>query len=239
MENLKHVGQVRSSGRRCLVAYRTLPGDAFKCLIIPTESLPDSYHDALMKLVESNAAQNAFEFYEVLNRSTFPDGSTMLVSLHSKGFLISHPTDDIEMIPNSHNSIKLSELNSIIAQQRGVSVQDLAILPEAKDPNMTEVGSINNIPSPKVEEEIVQLSREQPLSDELLALKFRQDAARLAKEVQALLEQAEQLDPSTLKDDTTMQNQLTISSITLTDDNITDVKKVPAKKAPAKKVSTK
>lgn len=218
MQNLKHVGQIKSTGRRCLVAYRTLPGDAFKCLIIPTESLPDTYHDALIRLVESNAAQSAFEFWEVLNRSTFPDGSTMLVSLHAKGFLMTHPTDDVVMIPNSHTSIQLSELNSIIAQQRGVSVQDLAVQPEVKDPNLTEVGSINNMPQAKPE--VI----EEPLTDEMLAQKLRQDANRLAQEAKALLEQAEQLSPSKLEEAPVPQVKV-LDSVTLMDDVITDVKK--------------
>ena len=175
MQSLKHVGQVKSSGRRCLVAYRTLPNDAFNCLIIPTESLPDSYHDALIHLVESNAAQNSFEFWEVLNRSTFPDGSTMLISLHAKGFLIKHPTDDVEMIPDSHSSIKLSELNQIIAQQRGVSVQDLAIMPEKMGSNVTEVGQINNMAQPKQEQfidEIPVKTTEAVLTDSEMAKKL-------------------------------------------------------------------
>jgi hypothetical protein len=219
MQNLKHVGQVRSSGRRCLVAYRTLPGDAYHCLIIPTESLPDSYHDALIKLVESNAAQNSFEFWEILQRSTFPDGSTMLVSLHSKGFLAKVATDDIEMIPDSHNSIRLSELNSIIAQQRGVSVQDLAVLPEEQKGKVTEVASVSEVPTP------VSIPVEEPLTDEMLAAKLRQDALRLGEEVKALLAQAEMLSPSIQPTDTEV-------ATTLTDDVVTDVKR-PARKSKA------
>ena len=57
MADLKHVGRVVATGKKCLIAYRTLPGDAYSCLIVPTENLPDSYHDALINLVESNAGQ--------------------------------------------------------------------------------------------------------------------------------------------------------------------------------------
>ncbi len=55
MAELKHIGRVISTKKKCIVAYRTLPGDAHYCLIVPTESLPDSYHDAIINLVESPA----------------------------------------------------------------------------------------------------------------------------------------------------------------------------------------
>lgn len=192
MANINHVGKVISSGRKCLVAYRTLPGDAFNCLIIPTESLQDSYHDALVNLVETNAAQSAFEFAEVLFRGTFPDGSNMLVSLHAKGHLIKVPTDSIDMIPNNQTSIRLDELNHQIAQIRGVSVQDLAIRPDAPTANVQELAQVRDVPATKVEE--------QPLTDEQLAEKYRKDAARLLAEVNELNKMADQLFPKILID---------------------------------------
>lgn len=193
MSNLNHVGKVIANGRRCLVAYRTLPGDAFSCLIIPTESLQDSYHDALMKLVESNAAQTSFEFADVLYRSTFPDGSNMLVSLHAKGHLVKLPTDKVEMIPNSLTSINLAQLNQVIAESRGVSVQDLAIKSE-------EDGASSNVEAmarPPVKEEVIPPTQPvQPvLTDEQLAEKYRRDATQMSAEAARLLEMAEQLAP--------------------------------------------
>lgn len=197
MSNLNHVGKVISNGRRCLVAYRTLPGDAFSCLIIPTESLQDSYHDALMKLVESNAAQTSFEFADVLYRSTFPDGSNMLVSLHAKGHLVKIPTDKIEMIPNQLTSINLAELNQLIAQSKGVSVQDLAIKPE----DQASANKIEEFSKEPIREEVVEPKKSLPsvnevLSDEQLANKYRRDASQLEAEVKRLLDMAEQLVPS-------------------------------------------
>lgn len=202
MQNLNHVGKVTANGRRCLVAYKTLPGDAYNCLIIPTESLQDSYHDALMNLVESNAAQSAFEFAEVLYRSTFPDGSNMLVSLHAKGHLIKMPTSDITMVPNPVSSVVLSELNHHIAQIRGVSVQDLAIRDDAPNANIQEIAQVHDI-TPKnqqstdpIMDQAVKPSLTEPLSDAQLAAKYRSDAQRLTAEAQNLMEMAEQLVPN-------------------------------------------
>ncbi len=45
MAELKHVGRIISTKQRCLVAYRTLPGDSHYCLVIPSDSLTDAYHN--------------------------------------------------------------------------------------------------------------------------------------------------------------------------------------------------
>ena len=133
MSNLKHVGRYIPTGRKCVVAYRTIPGDAYNCLIVTTENLDESYHDALIRVVESAAAQEAYELAEALTRSQFPDGSTMLAKLHAAGRLIKVPTDSVEMTPSIGVTINLAELNQIIAEQRGVAVGDLAIKPEVAE----------------------------------------------------------------------------------------------------------
>jgi len=100
MADLKHVGKIKATGKKVLVAFRTLPGDAYNCLVVPTENLLDDQHNSLIQLVESPAAQQAFEFHEVLARAKFPDGSTMLPTLHVQGKLIKVGTDKVEMTPN-------------------------------------------------------------------------------------------------------------------------------------------
>ena len=133
MTNLKHVGKYIPTGRKCVVAYRTIPGDAYNCLIITTENLEESYHDSLLRVVESAAAQESYELAEALTRSQFPDGSTMLAKLHATGRLVKVPTDAVEMTPSIGVSINLAELNQIIAEQRGIAVDDLAIKPDVAD----------------------------------------------------------------------------------------------------------
>lgn len=195
MADIKHVGRIASTGRKCIVVYRTLPGDAFNALIIPTENLSESYHDALINLVDSTSAQTSNELSEVLARALFPDGSTMLPSLHVKGLLNKVPTDQILMTPNPSQSILLSELNQIIAEQLGVSVQDLSIKPEKPPTEVQEVATAIDI-SPKTnntETVIDQASSE--LSKEQLAKKYRSDADRLSKEAAQLRRLAEELIP--------------------------------------------
>lgn len=204
MQNLKHVGRIKSTGRKCLVVFRTLPGDAFNCLVVTTENLDDSYHNALINLVESNASQSSNEFGEVLARSIFPDGSTMLPSLHVKGLLTKVATSEVEMLPNQQTSILLSELNQIIAEQRGISVQDLALQDSAK--TGLEVKDIATVKEMSPEKEDVSKTTSSTaipsdglLSDEDLAKKYRSDADRLSKEAAQLRRMAEDLAPTKKK----------------------------------------
>lgn len=198
MMELKHVGKVVSTGRKVIVAYRTLPGDSDYCLVVPTENLTDPQHDALIRLVESSAGQSAYEFAEVMARSTFPDGSIMLANLHVNRKLIKLKTDQVLMTPTFTDSIRLDELNSLIASQRGVSINDLAIAPERPDPNVQiqEVAQVNTVPEVQ-EEQIAEsvLTSTEPLSDDQIAKKYRSDADRLSKEAAKLRRMADELVP--------------------------------------------
>jgi len=200
MNNIKHVGRFIKNGRKCIVAYRTLPGDAYNCLVIPTEAVEDSYHDSLINLVESNAAQSAYEFAEVLARNNFSDGSVMLASLHKQGKLVKIPTDQIEMIPNTTTRIKLDELNLMIAEQRGVAVDELALTDSNKKDTteVREVAQVNELPKTdtvKVEE-VNSKEDLSALPKEEQATKLRGMADKLSKQAAELRRQAEALVPS-------------------------------------------
>jgi hypothetical protein len=93
------------------------------------------------------------------------------------------------MQPTPQVSILLSELNQIIAEQRGVAVDDLSL----KD------GSLPKKEETKVETTTKEVTPEistEPLTDEALAKKYRSDADRLSKEAAELRRQAEALVPT-------------------------------------------
>jgi len=199
MSDVKHVGRVRSTGKKCIVVFRTLPGDAYNCLIAPTENLPDSYHDAMINLVESSGGQSSNEFGEVMARSTFPDGSIMLAALHTQGRLIKVSTDQIDMIPNSTTRVQLSELNQIIAEQQGVSVDALSLKsgitekPKA-DTEVQNVADIAPVAPVKFDEpaEIVADAND-PVGTAKL---YRSQADKLAKQAAEFRRKAEELAPT-------------------------------------------
>ena len=199
---LKHVARVKATNKKCLVAYRTLPGDAHYCLIVPTENMPDIFHDAIINLVESGSGQDAYEFADALDRNQFPDGSNMLRWLHGNGRLIKAPTSDIEMTPTTQVNILLSELNQIIAEQRGVAIDDLSLKSDTKE--KTEARSIQDVAN--IDEAIkvdakatATVELVQPASDanpEDQAKFFRSQADKLSKQAAEMRRKAEELVPA-------------------------------------------
>ena len=181
---VKHVGHV-GSGTKVLVVFRTLPGEPTNALVIPTAALKQTYHDELDSLVMKDESQQAFEFAKILNVRKFSDGSTMLPSLHAKGHLQKVPTSEVTMTPATTKDswIKLDELNKIIADQRGVGIDELA-LTESGQPGKTVA----------VANEVVA-DDQGVMSDEDLANKYRADADALYKEVQELRKKADELSP--------------------------------------------
>lgn len=197
MANLKHVGKIKANGRKVLVAYRTLPGESDSALIVQTENLQPEQHDALMKLVESPAGQNSYEFAEAMARTPFPDGSTMLAYLHFHGKLVKVKTSEVTMTPSMSTSIDLDQLNQIIAEQRGISVNDLAL--GNGGPVVEEVATVNDI-SETTKTDVVAESQaakiDEPLSDAELAKRFRSQADAMYKEAARLRAEAEKLNPT-------------------------------------------
>jgi hypothetical protein len=107
-------------------------------------------------------------------------------------------TSEIEMVPNTQTSIGLDELNRLIAEQRGVSIDELAI--QAAEPRKRDLGEPARAEAnPMDTNDTVVTTEEQALSDEELAAQYRSQADALFKEAKALREQAEQLVPTKRK----------------------------------------
>lgn len=184
---LKHVGRIKANRQKLVVAYRTLPNDPYSALVIPTASLPADEHDTLMKAVESAAGQQANEFYEVMQRTSLPDGRNMLVGFHQRGQMRKVATNEVEMTPDTRSVLGLDELNNMIAEQKGVALEDLAVGGQTPTTATTQAA---------VEEPVVEATAPEVLSDDQLAAQYRSQADALFKEAKALREQAEALSPT-------------------------------------------
>jgi hypothetical protein len=196
MAELKHVGRIISTKQRCLVAYRTLPGDSHFCLVIPTDSLSDAYHNSIINLVETQAAQDSYEFAEVLMRNYFSDGNNMLKWLHTNGLLLKMATSSIEMCPTTSITVMLSELNQIIAEQRGVSVDDLSIPPSSDENKVIEAKKEAAKETTLVTDK-VETATAVDLNDPVATAKhYRSQADKLAKEAAQFRRMAEELVPT-------------------------------------------
>ena len=190
MAALKHVGRLITNQKKCCVVYRVLPGDPNTALVVLTQSLDASEHDALISLVDSATAQDSDELGEAMARAQLPDGRNMLAGFHKTGKLLKVATDQIEMTPNNTTTVVLSVLNNAIAEQKGVTVNDLAIkdakgqtVPESKDAVVDATDVYTN-------------QTDGVLSDADLAKSYRSQADRLSKEAAQLRRQAEELVPT-------------------------------------------
>lgn len=194
---LKHVGRMANNKRKVVVAYNVLPGDPDNCVVVTTENLEAGDHDTLMQTVESAAGQETNNFADVMLRTTLADGSNMLARFHTTGKMIKVPTNTVEMQPNRNTSIMLNELNEAIAQQQGVTVNDLAVKPAS---GVTKPVSTDTEPTITAEQLAAQTtSNDGVLTDEDLAAQYRSQADALFKEAKALREQAEELVPTKKK----------------------------------------
>lgn len=196
MADIKHVGRVKTNGRKCAVVFRVLPNDPDHCLILPTENLSDEDHDSVISLIESNTAQTSYELGEAMQRSQLRDGSIMLARFHATKRFVKMPTSEIDMTPNSTTTVNLKELNELIAQQKGVTVADLAIGGTVE--TIATSQDLNTQRQAPVAEAVTQES-EPVLSDEALAASYRSQADALYKEAKRLREQAEELVPTVKK----------------------------------------
>ena len=186
---MKHVGKMKNNGARIVIAYRTIPGDSASALVIGTQSLMDSYHDALMSLVESDSAQQADELADVMAVRRFPDGSNMLQYVHANGLLKKVPTTGVLVTPNNKTSIPLDELNTIIAQQKGVTVDQLAI----KDGSNSTVPTMGDT---KVEVDPTNdVIVDESVGINLTPAEMRSRADALYKEAAKLRKEADEIDP--------------------------------------------
>jgi len=189
---MKHVGKMKNNSARVAVVYRTLPGEPLSALVVGTNGLPDAYHDALMGVIESDAGQQANELADILAARHFPDGEIMLNWLHTRGHLKKVPTNLVFMTPNNHTQILLNELNQVIADQKGVRVEDLAVTDGKKSENTSSRPKEEIITTEEVEH---SPSVEESKPAVVTPGDLRSMADKLFKEAQALRKKADELDP--------------------------------------------
>ena len=196
MANVKHVGQVANTGLKCVVVFREIYDengnvtDPNHCLIVETERLPDMEHDDIVRVVESDSAQTANQFYEVAHRSMFSDGINMLTKLHNRGYLKKYPTNQILMTPNSSTSVALNEVNEIIRKQKtGMSESDIrnSMVDDTDKPPRNHTTSQQTAPAPKAEAGV--------LDDKDIAKNMLSQAATYEAEVKRLREEAYNMAP--------------------------------------------
>lgn len=188
--NIKHVGHLTNTGKRCVVVFREIPDQPDHCLIVDTDALRDWMHDDVINAVESQGAQTASNFYEYAQRSVLTDGSNMLQAMHIRKLLQKVPTNIVKMTPNNTQSIMLDELNKLIREQNG---DKPAIMPQ-KDPNALDMAH-------KQTEAVQPAPQPAPAQDSVvdnveLAKSMLSQASLFENEAKSLREQAYEMDPT-------------------------------------------
>jgi hypothetical protein len=178
---IKHVGQISSTGKKCVVIFREVPGEATNCLVVETESLPQLYHDDIIKAVESDGAQADMDFFNYASRVTFHDGRNMLEGMHLSNWLKKVPTSAVTMLPTKEVSIGLDMLNSQLSSLKNEGRTT------SGDINASEPTNSNANPAGV-------------LTDSQIANQMRSQAAYFRKEAERLYTEAESLDPQTTSD---------------------------------------
>lgn len=200
-KDTKHVGKLTNTGDKLAVVFRTVPGESNKALVLQTATLKDEYHNALMETIDSDQGQQSNELGEIMFTRRFPDGRNMLRAMQQDGRLMKVDTDNVTMTPTPVTEIKLSELNSLIAEQRNMPVDELYTLVSGAPKAGEEV-------APETVTEAAQASQpaaaaapatDGVLSDEDLAKSLRSQADAMFKEAQRLRKEAEELVPTKKK----------------------------------------
>ena len=135
--HFKHIGELADESKaKVVIMYRTVPDEPDNCLVVGTKFLPDMYHNALMKAVESEGGQDADEFADFASRQTFPDGTNMLAMLHNDNYIKKFKTKEIMVTfgNTKDGRILLNKLNEMVAKEKGTTVKEMAVDPDAPAP---------------------------------------------------------------------------------------------------------
>lgn len=204
MQSLKHIGKMKNTGTKVIVVFRTLPGDSNMALVLPTTTLPDQYHNAIMDLVETAPSQNSFEFGEQMFIKFFPDGRPMLQAMQADNRMQKVPTDTVIMTPTNQHTMPLDELNVLIAEQKNCTVDELCTFVKGSTPSTKLKEQVKKEVVPAVDTDIpaplrAQAASNEALSDKDIAKSYRSQADAMYKEAAKLRKDADELDPPVKK----------------------------------------
>lgn len=188
---LKHVGK-NHLGSKVVVVFRELPDDQNSCLVVESQSLSDMYHDNLMRVVESNAAQSTVDLYEVLGRSHFGDGQQMLNALHQRGLLKKYSIDQIIVEPMPNRTAPLREVNNQVRAGKGMPASVATPVQTAKPDTGVVLDTQPKTAAP-VKTELSEDKKKSVAESKLL------QARLLEEDAQKLRKEAYELDPSLKK----------------------------------------
>ena len=132
---MKHVGKIVTTDQRCVIAFMQIPNRESHALVIPTDTLPPRYEQAVMDVLKSPEGQNEDTFALALSRRLMPDtGKNIFATLHDRALLQAEPVGNIVMLPMPNHPIKLTEVLTAL----GRSTETAAASPLMEPPVVSD-----------------------------------------------------------------------------------------------------
>lgn len=129
MDIKRHIGRLKNTDRRIVVVFLQIPNKEDHALVVDTDSLPDSYHDALMHVVDSIEGQQTPVLANILNRRILPDtGQDIMSSLHVRGFMQAQPISNILMFPRPNMPMPLEDIIKMMKQTPAEAQADIEVV---------------------------------------------------------------------------------------------------------------
>ena len=195
---IKHIG--KHGDRKVAIVFREVPGEEHMALVVYPETLPISFHDAIMKVIESPVGQEAENLGDALFRSLLSDGRPMLQTLHIEGMIKKVQSKQVTVTPTATSSVNLDEMNGIIRKMKlgNEAIREMAELDANKgytgkarrrDDFGREVGA----PIPQRMTEVAGSDAARALDDQAIAQDRLKQAQRMEAEARGLLAESARL----------------------------------------------
>jgi hypothetical protein len=111
VDMIRHVGKIANTDERCVIAFMQIPNREDHALVIPTDTLPPRYEQAVMDVLKSAEGQNEECFGVALSRRLMPDtGKDIFATLHDGAMLRAVPCSRVLMLPLPNQPIKLTDI---------------------------------------------------------------------------------------------------------------------------------
>jgi hypothetical protein len=111
MNMLRHVGKIANTDERCVIAFMQIPQRENHALVIPTDTLPPRFEQAVMDIVRSAEGQNEETLAVALSRRLMPDtGKDIFATLHENRMLRAVPIEQVLMLPMPNQPIRLTDI---------------------------------------------------------------------------------------------------------------------------------
>lgn len=191
MAFIKHIG--KHGDRKVAVVYRTVPGEEHMALVIYPETLSAAFHDAVIKVIESDIGQDADSLSDAFFKSKLSDGRPMLQTLHKEGKMKKVNTNQIVITPNATSHVRLDELNKIFdgIEAGGDAAEKMADL----DAHAGLVDPTSN----RVDNEVIGEQGGDVIDDAKLGTQMLDQSAQMAAEGTALVAESKRLQKEAFK----------------------------------------